>query len=154
MDNGNQVVSKSACVGFCWKMQGEEFEADLRLLKLGGCDIVLGVDWMKNVSPIIFDFNKMEVMFKKDGKKMTLTASLETGTCKMITGKRLQKILKNKLSLVAQLFSIQAAECLEEDNKPRRELMLTVNSPLQPNLKLLYSKANGMRTLMKNKAEL
>jgi len=30
--NGNRVVSKSTCTGFCWEMQGEEFEADLRLL--------------------------------------------------------------------------------------------------------------------------
>jgi len=42
--NGNWVVSKSACVGFCWEMQVEEFEVDLRLLKLGGRDIMLGVD--------------------------------------------------------------------------------------------------------------
>ena len=27
-------------------MQGEEFRADLRLLPLGGCDIVLGIQWL------------------------------------------------------------------------------------------------------------
>lgn len=47
--NGSKVMSKSACANFRWEMQGEEFEADLRLLKLGGCDVVLGVDWMKQV---------------------------------------------------------------------------------------------------------
>lgn len=26
--------------------EGEEFIADLLILKLGGCNIVLGVDWM------------------------------------------------------------------------------------------------------------
>ena len=35
--NGEKVISKFACLGFCWEMQGELFEADLRLLKLGGC---------------------------------------------------------------------------------------------------------------------
>ena len=40
--NGSKVMSNLACVGFCWEMQGEGFEADLRLLKLGGCDVVLG----------------------------------------------------------------------------------------------------------------
>ena len=63
--NGNKAVSKSACLGFCWEMHGEIFEADLRLLKFGGCHIVLGVDWMKGVSPISFDFNKMEVSLLK-----------------------------------------------------------------------------------------
>ena len=64
-------------------MQGELFEANLRLLKLGGYDLVLGVDWMKNVSPINFDFNKMEVTFEKEGRKC-LTGSKEVGTYKMI----------------------------------------------------------------------
>ena len=71
------------------EMHGEPFKVDLRLLKLGGCDIVLGVDWMKGVSPINFNFNIMEVTFEKDGKRMTLTWSPEIGICKMITGRRL-----------------------------------------------------------------
>ena len=36
MANGSRMLSKSTCHGFCWEMQGEEFEADLRLLQLGG----------------------------------------------------------------------------------------------------------------------
>ena len=57
--NGQKVLCKSACVGFCWQMQGESFEADLQLLKLGECDMVLGVDWIREVSPICFYFNKL-----------------------------------------------------------------------------------------------
>ena len=38
--------------------------------------MVLGVDWMKEVSPINFDFNRMEVSFEKDGKKMTLPGEM------------------------------------------------------------------------------
>lgn len=30
--NGSRVMSNSACNGFGWEMQGERFEADLRLL--------------------------------------------------------------------------------------------------------------------------
>ena len=41
-------------------MQGNEFKVDLRILELGGCDIVLGVDWMRMVSPLTFDFNKLK----------------------------------------------------------------------------------------------
>jgi len=71
---------------------------DLQLLKLVCCDIVLGVDWMKTVCPISFDFNKFSIAFEKDGRKLTLAGSLDMGLCKMIMGKRLQKMLKNKLS--------------------------------------------------------
>ena len=96
--NGNKVMSRSACAGFCWEMQGEEFEADLRLLKLGGCDVVLGVDWMKHVSLICFDFNKTEVTFEKEGRRMTLIGSKEVGVCKMIMGKCLQKMFRQKVA--------------------------------------------------------
>ncbi|XP_052173188.1 uncharacterized protein LOC127788669 [Diospyros lotus] len=89
--NRSKVVSRSACAGFCWAMQGENFEIDLRLLKLGGCEVVLGVDWMKHMSPICFDFNRMEVTFEKEGRRMTLVGSKEVGMCKLITGKRLQR---------------------------------------------------------------
>ena len=54
-------------------MQGERFEADLRLLQFGGCDVVLGLDWMKGVRPISFDFNRMEVSFEKEGRRLILT---------------------------------------------------------------------------------
>ncbi|XP_052198354.1 uncharacterized protein LOC127805643 [Diospyros lotus] len=80
--NGNKMISRYKCQNFQWKMQGQEF---CRILKLGGCDRVLGVDWMKMVSPLVFDFNKLEVTFEMEGKKLTLTGSLETGECKLIT---------------------------------------------------------------------
>ena len=51
--------------------------------------MVLGVDWMKHVSPICFDFNKMGVIFEEEGKWMTLIGSKELGICKMITRRRL-----------------------------------------------------------------
>ena len=85
--------------------------------------MVLGIDWMKEVSPICFDFNKMEVTFEKEGKKMTLTGNMETGTCKMIMGKRLHKLLKNKWTQVAQLFSMHAWE-LEGDTERMESFLL------------------------------
>ena len=71
--NGNRVLSNSTCLGFIWEMHEEKFEANLKL-QLGGCDVVLGVDWMKGVSSISFDFNRMEVSFEKERRRMTLTS--------------------------------------------------------------------------------
>jgi len=53
------------------------------------------------VSPIIFDFNKLEVAFEIKGKKLTIVGSMEMGACKLISGKKLQKFLRNKISQVA-----------------------------------------------------
>ena len=82
-------------------MQGERFKANIRLLKLGGCQIVLGVDWLRKVSPVSFNFNKMEVTLAKGGRRITLQGNVETGAYKLIKGKRMHKLLKCKLSQVA-----------------------------------------------------
>lgn len=127
--NGQRVLSNFACKGFCWEMQGEKFEADLRLLQLGGCHVVLGVDWMKGVSPISFDFNKMEVSFEKDGRRMTLTGKNEMGACKMISGRRLQRVLRSKWSQIAHLFSVIAVEGDHTGTAIQGEMRLTVSTP-------------------------
>jgi len=67
--NGNKIYSENKCVDLSWEIQRQEFITDLRLLKLGECDIVLGVDWMRIFNPIIFDFNKLEVTFEEGRKE-------------------------------------------------------------------------------------
>ena len=54
-------------------MQGHEFTTDLRILRLGGCHVVLGINWMKTVSPLIFHFNTLEGTFEREGKRLMLT---------------------------------------------------------------------------------
>ena len=42
--NGSKMVSHYKCNKFQWKMGGHDFAVDLRILRLGGCHIVLGMD--------------------------------------------------------------------------------------------------------------
>ena len=42
------------------------------------------VDWIRTVSPLTFDFNKLDVYVEMGGKKLTLVGSLAQGECKMI----------------------------------------------------------------------
>ena len=56
--------------------------------------MVLGMDWMKGVSPINFDFNRMKVSFEKEGKRMTITGGREAGMCKLMAGKGLKRAMK------------------------------------------------------------
>ena len=94
--------------------------------------MVLGVHWMKHVSPICFDFNKMEVTFEKKGKRMNFTSNKEMGMCKMIIGRRLQKMFRKKMTQIAQLFPIQAIEGVEEEGQELgNDLMVIVSNPPQ-----------------------
>ncbi|XP_026410851.1 uncharacterized protein LOC113306080 [Papaver somniferum] len=71
--DGNKVISDAKCHQFGWKMQGHNFSFDVRVLDLGeGGDMVLGVDWMKNISPVKFDFKNMTISFIQGGNKLSL----------------------------------------------------------------------------------
>ncbi|GJT81143.1 reverse transcriptase [Tanacetum coccineum] len=41
--NGNSLTSHSVCNKFKWTLQGIDFEADVLILPLGGCEMVLGI---------------------------------------------------------------------------------------------------------------
>lgn len=44
--DGGKTTSKYKCTQFRWQMQGVSFVADLGLLKLVGCDVILRAYWM------------------------------------------------------------------------------------------------------------
>ena len=63
--NGEKVQSSSLAKPVVWRMQGYEFQHQFNTLKLGGCDMVLGVDWLARFSPMEFDFKGLSVKFRK-----------------------------------------------------------------------------------------
>ena len=67
--NGERLEFRQLSKPLEWKVHGYEFQHNLNTLKLGSCDMVLGVDWLARYSPIEFDFNKLSMKFRK-GKEM------------------------------------------------------------------------------------
>lgn len=49
--NGEKMCSEGKCVGVKLELQGHSFQVDLRVIDLGAYDVVLGMDWMKTISP-------------------------------------------------------------------------------------------------------
>lgn len=48
--NGHKMISRYKCPKFTWRMQGHEFSGRAKDSAARGCQVVLGVDWMKTVS--------------------------------------------------------------------------------------------------------
>lgn len=46
-----KVSTKAICPGFQWIVDGEEFTVDMRVLPLVGYNMILGVQWPKQVGP-------------------------------------------------------------------------------------------------------
>ncbi|GKA83144.1 reverse transcriptase [Tanacetum coccineum] len=44
--NGQEIVSSYECRPFNWSIQGQDDSCDVMLLPLGGCEMVLGVQWL------------------------------------------------------------------------------------------------------------
>ncbi|KAL4303244.1 hypothetical protein GQ457_10G021490 [Hibiscus cannabinus] len=90
--NGEQLLSTTKSKKLNWKMQGHSFEHDFRVLHMGGSDMVLGVDWMRNYNPITMDFKTMTLMFKKGDQQILLQGGHKEHSLKLISGKKLQKL--------------------------------------------------------------
>jgi hypothetical protein len=70
--NGDYVPCKRCCMPVSLHLRGMEFKANLHLLTLGGCDVVLGVVWLGTLSPILWDFISLTVKFKHHKQEMLL----------------------------------------------------------------------------------
>ena len=54
--NGDLIRIKGECKDLLIKMQGKYFLVDLPVLTLGGCDVVLGTQWLSTLGLISWDF--------------------------------------------------------------------------------------------------
>lgn len=83
--NGRHLMSYHFCFSFKWKIHGIEFEHKLRLLDVGGCDMVLGVDWIRKHNPVSFDFIGYRLQVSVNGKRVELKGYFEEGQLQAMT---------------------------------------------------------------------
>ena len=62
--NGEIMKTHEMCKGVTVEMQGFWQSIDFFLLPFQGCDIVLGIQWLKSLGPIQWDFNTLSMRFK------------------------------------------------------------------------------------------
>ncbi|CAN6547867.1 unnamed protein product [Malus baccata var. baccata] len=64
--DGGKVTSSGCCRAVELSLAGYHCRTDLYSLSLGGCDVVLGVQWLSTVSPVLWDFQLLTMEFIKD----------------------------------------------------------------------------------------
>ena len=67
MANGNNMVSKVK-----WRFQSAEFCADMMILPLGVCEIVLGIRWLSTIENVTCNFKDLKMSFMYNGKLINL----------------------------------------------------------------------------------
>lgn len=75
--DGRTITGSTVFPKVKWSIQGYQFSFDLKLMQLGGWDIILGGDWMYQYSPITFDFKELKVQFAMNGGDCTLQGSAQ-----------------------------------------------------------------------------
>ncbi|GJY35391.1 reverse transcriptase [Tanacetum coccineum] len=70
--NGQVMSTMYECKEFQWELQGKFYVADVIILPLGGCEMVLGIQWLSTLGVIQCDFKILVMEFVKDGQKCVL----------------------------------------------------------------------------------
>lgn len=70
--NGEKATSKGGLFNLKVKLQNHRFNIDAYVLVLGGCDMILGVQWLKTLGMISWNFNDLSMQFFHDEQEVLL----------------------------------------------------------------------------------
>nr|GFC93493.1 hypothetical protein [Tanacetum cinerariifolium] len=70
--NGQRMMSNSVCHDLKTSLQNEMFTSDVMLLPLGGCEMVLGIQWLATLRDIQCNFKKLIMKFNHKGRQLVL----------------------------------------------------------------------------------
>lgn len=70
--NEDSMFCDGKCDKVIVRVQGYTFTIGFYTLTLGGCDVILGVNWLKELGPILWDFCQLIMAFEMEGKKVKL----------------------------------------------------------------------------------
>lgn len=98
------MVSTKRATYFKWKVQGHAFQYSPMLLKIEGCDMILGQDWLKFCIPIELDYSNMRFTVTLHGERVKLQAVTNTMDCKLIIGQVLCSLMHTEISEIQEIF--------------------------------------------------
>ncbi|GJW67106.1 reverse transcriptase [Tanacetum coccineum] len=107
--NGQEIVCSYECRPFNWSIQGQSYSCDAMLLPFGGCEMVLGVQWLSTLGDIKWNFKNLTMEFELMGKRIMLRGTKQT-TLQSMQGKNVQKKSKNR---EAELYSLMLGVYLQ-----------------------------------------
>ncbi|CAN6292538.1 unnamed protein product [Urochloa humidicola] len=103
--NGAKFSCSAKVVNLSWWTQGHTFTADFRVIPLGCYDMILGMEWLEDHSPMWVHWKRKRLRFSYQGARITLRGVKEnTKACGAISSKKLKGLLHKKG--VAQLIQL------------------------------------------------
>lgn len=72
VSNGDCLKGNGRCKWVLIQAQGVPIKVDFYLSCLGGCDAVLGAQWLRTLAPVVWDFSSLSMSFKDNDKEYFL----------------------------------------------------------------------------------
>ncbi|OIT26263.1 putative mitochondrial protein [Nicotiana attenuata] len=103
---------------------GEEFQFPMRVLHLGGYDMVLGMNWLDQFTPVILNTIPLSVTFLKEGKIITLKGNADNAEVWSDVEENTAKLLQQGSSCcLVQLYDLSKQTPEEKVPAPVLELL-------------------------------
>lgn len=116
--DGGSLQCNSMVKSMEWRVQGHTFTTDMKVLKLGYYDMILGIDWLDEFSPMWVHWRRKEFRFTYKGIRITLKGIKDSvNTCSMISGTQFSGLMKKgALAQVVQLCLVN--QTMQEGSIP------------------------------------
>jgi hypothetical protein len=108
--NGGSMKCGGCCENVCLQIGDYHLKSHMFSINMGGCDIVLGVDWLRTLGSILMDFKALTMQFDQEGHQYKFQGIMAISP-EVISSHRMEKVpKKGHCGVIAQLHAIQATE--------------------------------------------
>lgn len=92
--------------GVKWCMADTLFSLNFHIIPLGGYDIILGVNWMRKVSHMVFDFQTSSITFNWKGSKIAMTSQVNSGHTKFRTCQAMSSMMREDYYFLCHVVTV------------------------------------------------
>jgi hypothetical protein len=122
--NGGMMKCGGRCENFKLQMGDYHFKTHMLSISMGGCEIVLGVEWLRTMGPITMDYQDLYMIFTQEAHPYTLQ-SLQVGSHEIINSHRMENLLnKGHHGVIAQFNVIQVTDQASPEAPPSLQIIL------------------------------
>lgn len=118
-----------------------QFTTDIMVLPLGGCDMVLGIQWLVTLGDITWNFSELKMVIPNGSKKVTLRG-LQPNSVKLISSKTTNKLLQKPSEVALACMGTLSEVTSEGTSEPTENgacLLSLEAQPFKPGELLLQS---------------
>jgi hypothetical protein len=91
--NGGSMKCGGHCENVCLKIGDYHLKSHMFVIDMGGCDIMLGAEWLRNLGMILMDFKELTIQIDQEGQQYKLQG-ITVGSPDIISSHSMEKLLK------------------------------------------------------------